>query len=282
MSEKMTVRRVRTGELVASMEKMVAPQIAFDIETQPGPEALLRAFFADLEIDLPPEPGEFDPSKVKTGNTKNPELIAAKLSEAAAKHATYANGWKDQCDQIRDNAWKEFVESAPLSAKLGEICAIGYGLTKSDGSLDVVLDIANENRNEAELLSTLWSVVVCIRRKYGKLIHLNGHRFDLPFCIRRTWVQRMHPPECRNKYRRWDDWSIDLVDTWSCGVYRDYISLQHAAKLFGVQGKLDGVDGSMFWKLLRDGHLDIAKDYLEHDIIATAGVAKAMGAIDTR
>src|ERR1044071_1281510 len=120
--------------------------IFFDIETGPLPEA-------ELATLLP----AFDPNEVKMGNLKDPEKIAAKLSQAEEAH--------------RLNSLKR----AALDALTGRVLAIGLLFDNDDFSV-----LCQED--EAELLRQFWSVCCGECRMVG----FNSNSFDLPFLIRRS------------------------------------------------------------------------------------------------
>jgi len=71
------------------------PRIYFDIETGPLPIA---------ELVIPP----FDPSQVKLGNIKNPDIIAEKIQRAEENHVS------------------DYIKHAALDALSGQVLCIGY------------------------------------------------------------------------------------------------------------------------------------------------------------
>ena len=71
------------------------PRIYFDIETGP---------LSFGELVIPP----FDPSQVKLGNIKNPDLIAEKIRTAEENHTA------------------DYIRNAALDAISGQVLAIGY------------------------------------------------------------------------------------------------------------------------------------------------------------
>ena len=245
-------------DLIGAISSKQPVRLAYDIETAPLPDDQLLRFF------VPPIPAEFDPAAVKIGNLIDPAKIAAKIAAARAKHAAEAPTEEDAFDTFRNEA--------PLSALYGRVCAIGYGVCQPDGSAEAFLDIAWPPSEEEHMLVRWWNVVVECRRRHGQLISFNGERFDLPFLTRRSWAHGMRPPSLRDKYNKWDS-SIDLRNHWCMGDYTQKGKLDDIARCFGLGGKLEGVTGAGFWKLLRDSQFGIAADYLRSDITATAAVA---------
>lgn len=274
------VKRVKEKTFFDVLKKTAAPRVSFDIETSPGPEELLKKFFQERvdegEVALPEEPGNFDPAAVQAPkNWKDPKKIAEYLSRAAAEHAAKKNGFKAEYNQAYDAAWESFLDNAPLSEIYGMVCAIGYGIEVREELL-VYLDIDQHKSDEEGIIRRLWEIVNLIRYRSGRLIHHNGHGFDLPFCVNRSYVYRIMPPQLRTKYRSFEDFSVDLLDVWKQGRYRMQgpSKLDAIAKVLGVAAKATADDGSkitgdQFWKMLREGQLALAKTYLESDIVAT-------------
>jgi hypothetical protein len=80
------------------------PTIIFDIETGPLPIN---------ELVIPP----FDPSQVKLGNIKNPDLIAEKIQKAEENHVT------------------DYIKNAALDALSGQVLCIGYRLERDEPAI---------------------------------------------------------------------------------------------------------------------------------------------------
>lgn len=277
----MEIQQVQKKRFFDTLRKTANPRVSFDIETRPGPEKLLREIF-ELKMEkyeFPPEPETWDPDKIVVPkNYKRPEAIAAYKSRAAADHAASVRQYPQEIQAIKDAEWEKFVENAPISDALGQVQAIGYGVRpKSDGELLVFLDLDRTCDHEADILQTFWQVVRIVRQRYGSLIGWNNHSFDLPFCVNRTHVCGFRPPHVRTKYNRYEDWSVDLMDRWRQGRYKISLKLDIAARVFGVAGKMEGMTGDQFWRVMDAGDVSTAREYLTADIIATHGVAEKMG-----
>ena len=250
--------------------------VVFDIETGPSGEAFLRSIYDESKLDPPKDPGEFDAAAVKFGNMKDPAKIAAKIAEDREKHARAAENWVHELKTYHEAEWAKYVDAAPLSALHGRVVAIGYGLSYGDQEqpdLSVFLDLATA---ELEMLERFWMYLASVRVHRRRIIGHNSHRFDLPFLIRRSYAHGLKPPNLRTKYNRWDDCSADTSDAWALGDYKSYVKLDHLAKLFGVQGKMEGITGDKFHKLLAAGQESVAREYLRSDIVATHQVAKVL------
>lgn len=274
------IRNIGEQEFWKLLDDNSHRSVCWDIETAPETESVLRRFYDESKLDLPPNPGSWDRKQVKLGNLKDQIKIQEKISEAREKHNLALADWVTACETKRRSAWEAFIDRAPLSAVYGKICAIGYGVT--DGmDLAVWLDITED---ENLLLIHFWRVVANLRRRGNDalLVAHNGDGFDCPFVTRRSWRYDLRPPKVPKLFEKdkWTPaWIVDTLKVWACGDYREYIKLDLLAKMLGVDGKLEGVTGDMFWKLLRDGELETARKYLRSDITALYWVSKKLGVI---
>jgi len=245
----------------------------FDIETRPADRETLDDLFQDEEVKLPENPGVFDPNKIKYGNTKDPAKREAKRKDEMAKHDAALASWHDDCQQAKDDAWAAFVDRATLSPVSGRVLAVGYGLKRGDG-VQLCLDV--EADKEMDLLLRFWKFVALLKKRSGKLVSYNGNRFDIPFCVRRSWAyEDVTPLNLRTKYNKMEDFCVDAYEHYKCGDYQANIKLDALARMMGVQRKLEGMTGDMFWKEYRDNP-ERAMDYLALDIHSLAEVAMRM------
>lgn len=246
----------------------------YDIETQPAPEETLAELFTDEEVKLPNYPGVFDPMKVKYGNMKDPEKRQAKLNEEIAKHELALASWHDDCQKAKDEAWVEFKHKATLKPHTGRVMSIGYGL-KRGTETQLCLDV--QPTDERILLLRFWRLAGLIRKRDGKLVSFNGHSFDLPFLVRRSWAyEDVNPLMLLNKYRKYEDFCIDALEVYrQGGSWSDSIKLDRLAQMMGVQRKLEGMTGDMFWQVYRDDP-ERALDYMALDVHSLAAVAERM------
>jgi len=214
----------------------------FDIETGPLP--------AD---QLPP----FDESTVKLGALKDPVKIKAKIEEARAA----------------------YVERAALDATTGRVLAIGYdtnGNFEIEGSV-----IAGGNISmEEEILTEFWDR--CDNTHLdsdNKIIGFNIHGFDLPFMIRRSWINNIEPPRWLMRGRYFDPMFVDLMQVWACGDSRGYQSMDRVATALGTTRKNgDGAEFHKLWFGDKKQH-KLAVEYLQNDIAMTRDIASRLGVL---
>ena len=177
--------------------------------------------------------------------------------------------------KIKEKAWENYVENATLSWMLSRVLAIGYGIIDGKDKLQVSLDIDEED--EPGLLQTFWEIVLTTRENRGRLISFGGHGFDIPFATRRSWARGVECPYLLTKYRKMQDFCVDTLELCRMGgkIEKGW-DLDRVAKALGVKGKMEGMTGEMFWKVLREDR-DKAEKYLEMDIRCLAGVANKLG-----
>lgn len=254
----------RGNELLAHVKSN--SRVYFDIET--GPVENIKELFKPP--DFPKHP-EFDPSLIKYGNIKDPSKKAEKYEEHKKRYEKSLLLWDEECKTKAANEFAKFVEDSPLSSVFGRVFAIGYGIDEIEG-FKIFISCQG---SEVNILNVFWEVVGIIRGR-GKLISFNGSSFDIPFITRRSWVNRIIVPYLLTKYKKMEDWIIDIYDVWKFGKYNDHIKLNELAQSFGLPGKLDGVTGDMFWKLMKTDQ-QLAKKYLASDIACLRSVERRIG-----
>lgn len=213
--------------------------IFFDVETGPLPEAELAAL-------MPP----FDPAEVKTGNLKDPDKIAAKLSEAEANHR------------------RDFIEKAALDPLSGRVLAVGL-LYQDSGEFTVI-----GHDDEAQTLREFWAVGRGEMGRLNQLVGFNVAGFDLPFLFRRSWKHRVAVPLGLRRGRHWSDQVVDLRESWQLGDRQARGSLDSIAKHLGLGAK--NGDGKAFAQLWQSDRTQ-AVAYLRNDVELTAKIADALG-----
>ena len=209
------------------------PRIYFDIETGPLPLS---------ELVIPP----FDPSQVKLGNVKNPDLIAEKIQRAEENHVS------------------DYVKNAALDALSGQVLAIGYQVEHEPA---VVLHVGDST--EKEILIAFWKLLDSFERK-PQMIGFNTKPFDLPFLIKRSWKHRVTVPYWIRSGRYWNDLVVDLREVWQLGDNRAHGSLNAISRHLGL-GEKSG-NGAHFSELFQSDR-QAALDYCRRDVQLTRQVS---------
>jgi len=212
------------------------PTIIFDIETGPLPIN---------ELVIPP----FDPSQVKLGNIKNPDLIAEKIQKAEENHVT------------------DYIRNAALDALSGQVLCIGYRLERDEPAI-----LSSDADGEAAMLRQWWELLNTWERQ-PRLIGFNVKSFDLPFLIKRSWKHRITPPYWIRNGRYWNDLIVDLREVWQLGDNRAHGSLGAISRHLGLGEKTgNGADFANLWKTNRQA----AIDYCLQDVKLTQQVADVL------
>lgn len=246
--------------------------VFFDIETAPGEKELLDELFEREDIELPEDPGTFDPDSVKTGNL-GAEKAAQKIEQKRQEHRRKVDSYAGEVDRAIAKAWDSFVASAPLSPILGKVGAIGYGVCV-DGGVHVCCDV---DPKEEELLTRFWALHKLNVRKRNNWVGFNSNVFDIPFITRRSWVLDLGPPYLLTKYNKLPDYCVDMLAKWRMGnLWKNNEKMDVLARAFGSERKLEGMHGGMWWKVNAENPA-VAKEYLKKDILSLAGVALRMG-----
>ena len=208
------------------------PTIIFDIETGPLPLD---------QLHIPP----FDPSQVKLGNIKNPDLIAEKIRTAEENHTA------------------DYIRNAALDALSGQILCIGYRYEHQHAG------VLKNDDNEAAMLREWWTMLNYYERQ-PKLIGFNVKAFDLPFLIKRSWKHRITVPYWLRQGRYWNDLVVDLREVWQLGDSRAHGSLAAICRHLGLGDKSgSGAEFNLLWNTDRQA----AIDYCLRDVQLTQQVA---------
>jgi hypothetical protein len=243
----------------------------FDIETGPQPIETLRANAKPFKAA--PHPGDFDPSKVKFGQTKDPEKRQAKIAEALEKHATAVEAYAEQCIADENAYWASLLEGAALSALTGQVLAIGY---KSKQRLR--MDVQSKLIDERKIITEFWKVYSTYSHAGNRMIGFNIEDFDIPFLVQRSiLIDVMVPVTLFKQYRYLDGTFIDLRKIWCAGQWRGVGSLDAICRAAGIGAKPEGIDGGQFYELLAKPETrQQAIDYLENDLNMTFALAERM------
>ncbi len=252
--------------------------LIFDIETGPLPDD-------ELELLLPPfdeSPyfvGEFDPSSVKLGNMKDEAKIADKIESARIAHEDRAARSQDLLEDARDKHWADFKGNAALSATTGRVICIAYYSPEKRATRVVGV---GDSVTEQDLLQEFWSQYERMRKSKRRMAGLNIIGFDLPFLVRRSWIQGVDVPASafeRWKHRiNWSDVFLDIRQEWLLGEYGQGTrsSFDHIASAFGTPGKTDGVTGADFARLWTENN-ELARQYVANDVQQPALWLERMG-----
>jgi len=198
-------------------------------------------------------------------------LPTAELEDRIPKFEAPAN-YKDESKIAAYITQKrlDWIERAALDATTGKILAIGI-LDCREAGVEKINTLAGD---EAEIIAAFSSIVMQCGGSGWPLIGWNIFGFDLPFILRRSWIQRVALPEWIRSGRYWDRCFVDAMDVWACGNREQAVSLDLAAATLGV-GRKSG-SGAHFASLWNgsDEERAHALEYLENDLRLTKAVAE--------
>lgn len=203
----------------------------FDIETAPIDR---ETILADAE--------PFDCDSVKTGNRKDPVLVAGYVMQQKARYE------------------RDLVEKAALDARTGIVLCAGFYYPEKD-------EFSIIEGEEKSVLSEFWLHVVYP----GRYIGFNISSFDLPFVIRRSWHHGIPVPGWIWDGRYFHRSFTDLMAYWRLGAHHDNISLDKFARFLGLGGKSH--TGKDFANLYA-ANPQKAIEYIKTDLGLTTGIAR--------
>jgi len=170
----------------------------------------------------------------------------------------------------REAAGHEF-----LSYEQHRIVAISVALRMRDGFK--VWSLGDPDASEAEIIQRFYDGI----EKYTPdLVSWNGGGFDLPVLHYRALRHGIQAPRYwemgdedqafrySNYLNRYHMRHLDLMDVLSSYQARARVSLQAAATLLGLPGKL-GMSGDKVWEYHLDGRLEEIRNYCETDVLNT-------------
>jgi len=266
--------------------------LAFDIETGPLPDERLKELLPQFVADDHVKPvGEFDESAVKIGGLKDQAKIDSKINTARAAHRTALLNYSSDVKAARLAHFDNFKSKAALSPLTGEVLAIGYGNPGKTGR-EIRIDVVGETHpglvdgvkmsesldDEASLLSRFW--LRFLDASGESTVGFNILGFDLPFLVRRSWVNGIDVPATVKEGRYWHRLFVDLLEVWQCGQRGNPPVLDNKlntiCQALGIEGKPDdGTTGADFARLLTEDR-ERAISYLAGDVRMTLDLAEVL------
>lgn len=232
--------------------------LIFDLETWPNDQ--------EIEEWMPPVES-FDPNTVRYGNIKDADKIAAKIESAREKHDGDAHAEQDA-----------FRDKATLRPHLCRIFAVGYGegsVTDDKFHYSFQSALAPDDKAETTIIEGCWDMI----EGASVTANWNLFGFDLPLLIHRSRILGVRVPAWIRTPLYRNDRLIDLMDTWNLNRAMSIPSkLDDAARILGVEGKLQLPDGQLPWQNANEGGEEWMK-YLHQDIVTTWEVGKRINAL---
>jgi predicted PolB exonuclease-like 3'-5' exonuclease len=124
------------------------------------------------------------------------------------------------------------------------------------------------DRSEPELIAAF---VNRIDELQPRLVTFNGSGFDLPVLRYRAMMHSIPAPGLRKRpyFNRYTEDAVDLCDVLASHGASRKLKLDELAKVFGLPGKPEGIDGSRVEGYVRTGRIREVADYCETDVVST-------------
>lgn len=199
---------------------MNTPYIVVDIETVPLPES--------ERMWMKPDKSTFKPKR----GAKKEETVDKQFAEELTK---FKHG-----------------EGCGLSAITGQVAIIGTAT--HEGNEAAIFQ--TKKHREADILKMFWDMhhgILVDRARAPMLVGHNIKGFDLPFLIRRSWINKVPVPygvvKDLHKFR--SEFIFDTMSEWALGSKGDaYTSLVDICGAFGIpvkEGEINGANIADYW-----------------------------------
>ena len=214
---------------------------------------LVKKVYIDLET-LPPE---IDLDKFKEeleapGNIKKPE---------------------SRLKWVEEN-WEEKYRKLATNTDQANICSIGAAV--EEGDINVFLD---KNRDEKSILLDFYNflieelqadieedldIEVC--QSLIIWIGFNNKKFDMDLLWKRAMKHGLYDLCKLIPRERYTKNIFDLMEIWSPFEYNKMIKQDNLCDFFGIEGKPEGIDGSMIYDVWHAGEFDRIIEYNADDV----------------
>lgn len=162
---------------------------------------------------------------------------------------------------------QEFISEAALYAERATVLVVG--MMNSNKETTFI------EGSEKDVLNKTWELYLECSH------HIIGHYikgFDIPFLMRRSWMNGIIPPHSLMDGRYLNRNIKDTMEAWACGT-KDTISLHNLCLALGLNGKMG--NGKDFAPKYHQGgsQRQEALEYLASDLLLTHQAANKMGMI---
>lgn len=165
---------------------------------------------------------------------------------------------------------------AGIISEFGKIVCISVGMIEKNDTLKLK---SFYSENEAELLTNFGSIFNSNRLKNCILCAHNGKEFDFPWIARRFLINGMMPPTPFQMFGKkpWEVPHLDTMELWKFGDYKNFISLELMAHIFGIPTPKDDIDGSMVAEVYyKEKNLQRIAQYCEKDVLTLANILRKL------
>lgn len=165
---------------------------------------------------------------------------------------------------------------AGIISEFGKIACISVGMIEKNDTLKLK---SFYSENEAELLTNFGNIFNSNRLKNCILCAHNGKEFDFPWIARRFLINGMMPPTPFQMFEKkpWEVPHLDTMELWKFGDYKNFISLELMAHIFGIPTPKDDIDGSMVAEVYyKEKNLQRIAQYCEKDVLTLANILRKL------
>jgi uncharacterized protein YprB with RNaseH-like and TPR domain len=188
--------------------------------------------------------------------------------------------WSRKANYLRksaeDSDEKLYQTKAGIYAEFGKIIVIGLGRFSIDPDLGLKFRQKSfAGHNEQILLKNFRDFVESDEIANLKLCAHNGKEFDYPYLCRRMIVNGFRLPSILDLSGKkpWAVTHLDTMDLWKFGDYKHLTSLELLAKILGLTGSKNDLDGSKVNSVYRQpGGLDRIIEYCSSDVLTLAEI----------
>ena len=175
-----------------------------------------------------------------------------------------------------DESPEDFYDRAGIYAEFGKIVCISMGFFVGEGPLRKFRLKSLFGEDERQVLIEFIALLnTHFHGKEQTLCGHNGKEFDFPYIARRILIQGLKLPEILNisGKKPWETRLLDTLELWKFGDYKNYVSLDLLAAIFGIPTPKDDIDGSQVRQVYyEDKDLSRIVSYCLKDVITLASV----------
>lgn len=171
-----------------------------------------------------------------------------------------------------DDTPERLYERAGIYSEFGKIVCISSAFIRQTAGQREVTVKSFAGTDERDLLKGFYDILQKLdsgSQRWYLCAH-NGKEFDFPYIARRLLVNGLPVPGILDVRGKWQK-EIQLIDTmelWKFGDYKNFVSLDLLADIFGIPSPKDDMNGSQVYSVYyQDQNLDRIVEYCQKDVL---------------